>query len=372
MASSTTTFLFSSTSEATDRLNMTDNYFSSTIEIAADTSSILNVKRQLTPSEETELLVLKVLSTSMAVAFPIGLIINIIALIVLNKAKTKSGTEVIIIGLTFVDLLSNASGIWTNMIIMLSYYTDFGEHPFIKANFKYILRADIIVYMASFTISTTLSLERVFAVYKPMDFRKIWTTKFNFLLISIGSIITIALFVAIVVFISENAFLVLRCVFTVVILTIVIISNILTLAGLKLRISRISSYVENTQKDNLYLKERRQTKILVGISTIFIFCGITNSAVAWAAFLDSGDFQLSAYLAFIFGYIRWIFQVVYSILNSSIFVLTNRTYRKRLKRLFYHSENSDSAGPTRAMTGNTAQIEISQISDTIGTFKTLY
>lgn len=278
----------------------------------------------LSPSEW---IILKTFAVTMMVAFPIGLIFNILSLLTLCKVPAKTATENIFIGLTFADTLSNLSGVITNLIITLSYFTSFGKNPFVVQNFKYFLRTDVVLYFLSFTITSTLSIERLFAVFKSSSFRKIWTPVCGIITLLTGCGSTLLVCILIVTLISENALLLFRIVFSIICVFVVLVANIVTLYGLKTKLSMIAPVNSTSQSLNA-ARERRQTNILIIVSVIFIISASTNATTALVGMLDTQDFQISGFTTFVYGYVRWVFQVVYSTLNSVIFVVYNKNYRQ--------------------------------------------
>lgn len=127
---------------------------------------------------ESEGFILKLLAIMMEVCFPTGFIVNILALVTLCKDSVHTSTENIFMGLTLADTMTNLSGIFVNTVILLSYYLPSTEHPIFRS-FKYMIRADIVIYMISFTISGVSSTERTFAVFRPTSFRQTWTPHFG-------------------------------------------------------------------------------------------------------------------------------------------------------------------------------------------------
>lgn len=249
---------------------------------------------------------------------------NTIAVLVLLKTKEKSSTDIQFIGLSISDILHALT--ITTMLIIQIFLQKYQRHLIPRAVNIMFRVLQTTAFVTSNFIIVSLSLERNFAVIKPLTFRLIWTRK-------VGLIVTLAVYCLGLLtylymqFVKTSVYIVFAFVSSTA-SVLVVICNIITIS--KIKTSGKFAKSANSQVATKLKKDRKSTKILIGLSAFFVVCSMGQLA----------NFVLSIYFkkidAFEFlGYsLKDILYGVYSSLNSFIFVVLNSHYHKAFFQLF--------------------------------------
>lgn len=273
------------------------------------------------------LVVMQATGISILILYIFGLFINITAFYVLLQAKKKLSTEYIFTVLTFADMMALLTGVVISLVYTLIAFSALSGALFDLRNI--VSRTDIVAYMGPYSITIIVAIERMFAVFRPIDFRNTWTPEMGKIAASLGYVSTLLLYIIFAASLDKNDFLVARIIFIATSVISVVIATIITIVQLKKHVSKIGpSNQQNGNVSNSIARERRQTKVLIGISTLFVICGSATLADTTASFLATEDFEF-AFALFMSGSTRAIFQILNSTLNCVIYVAANPAFKDK-------------------------------------------
>lgn len=289
-----------------------------------------NTSNSVFLAESTDLrmyisIVMNVISLSMCV---LGLIQNVLSLHVLvTTEKEKTSTVIIFIGICVLDVVFIvAAMIDIVYTFMIPYFKVYKSETFIDG----LRVVYIFVRFAAVILLSVLSIERMFAVLKPFEFRLIWTPTKAIYINVISYVLSFILSCIGNMYLKKELGDIVTSVYGIGIL-VLIPTNILTVCIL-CRSSGLHSTSEKHLKAKLK-KERRLTKVLVILTLLFLSSLVCLLLICFTTTIcdfnpdnkpDDIWYVTLLPLLHISG-------VIFSIFNSVIFVATNNTYRMKFR-----------------------------------------
>lgn len=249
-----------------------------------------------------------------------GIVVNIVTLIVLYTYKPKTSTIYIVMGLTVADLLAIVCG-YTLMLIY-------------KLDPDLLVRSDVLSYflpylnvpvLISRIMSSICVTERIFAVFKPTDFRTIWTPTFGLRLVQISYVSTIVMNLLLMpFFLSKEVSGMLYLLVMLISLVLVAVSTLLVIIKLKMLIRKIFPTC-----NRLLIKEKRLTKVICKMCVLFLVCNVIVMSMLMIKNFGLTDYNVLTLCA------ARLAEFSYSCFNCLLFIKSSSEYRLRFTNLLY-------------------------------------
>lgn len=264
------------------------------------------------------------------IIFILGLFTNFVSLNALWKKAKKTSTEIFFIGISIADLIYLFSNSMLSILDLVSGagYIQFTDGA-VKVIIPGIMASFLITNLISAFLMSILSVERIFAVYKPLTFREMWTPKRAKIGFAIGFTLIPIVTTMGFVFAGPGLIASIQTLILLIFGAIVFVSNCLTLAGLKKRVkfARTINVTNTTATDRV----RKQTHILLGISVFFLATLATRlvsiAVISTVAEPDMTDPHNKRNVGnFIVVNISELTQMCFCTFNSVIFVALNDRY----------------------------------------------